>query len=64
MELSYSFLLKTDLSKYVGKWVAIVDEKVVAADINAKKAYKKAKLVNPDKEPLLDKVYGDKTMIV
>jgi len=64
MEPSYSFLLRTDLSNYEGKWVAIVDERVVAADVNAKRAYEQAKSTTPDKEPLLDKVYGNKTLIV
>lgn len=40
--------------KYEGKWVAIVDQKVVGMGKDAKEAYAKAKKNYPDKEPLME----------
>ncbi len=39
----FEFYLKTDLSKYEGKYVAIVGEKVVASGDNAKEVFEEAK---------------------
>lgn len=61
---SYKFLLNANLSGHEGKWVAVVDREIVAADKSFKKAYAIAKKKYPDKEPLLDKVFGKQTLIV
>jgi lipocalin len=37
---NYQWYLKTDLQNYAGKWVAIADEKVVAADTDLKRLTK------------------------
>ena len=37
---NYTWYLKTDLSKFAGKWIAIVEEKVVAAAVDLKQLTK------------------------
>ena len=61
---SYKFIANSNLSNYEGKWIAIVGKRIVAADRSIKKVYATAKEKYPDKEPLLDKVLGSKTLIV
>ena len=61
---SYNFIATTNLSKYEGEWIAVVGKEVVAADKNIKKAYNLAKSKFPEKEPLMDKVYGRGVLIV
>lgn len=58
------FLSDSDMSKYEGMWVAVVDKKIVAADKSVKKAYNIAKKVYSAEEILLEKVFGKTTLIV
>lgn len=64
MDKNYSFLLEADLDSYTGKWIVIVDGEIVASGLNAEKLYNKVKKKYPNEELLLDRVYGDKTLIV
>ncbi len=52
-ENNYAHYLATDLSEYIGQWVAIVDEKIVAHGENAKQVYEHAKKEFPHKIPFL-----------
>jgi hypothetical protein len=61
---NYNFICSANLSKFEGKWIAIVDEKVVAVDDSIKKVYAITKDKYPDKDPLFDKVVGKQTLIV
>lgn len=63
MVSNYEVYLKTNLEKYIGKWIAICDEGVVAVGNNAKEAYHQAQLKFPDKKIMLVKVPEDETMI-
>lgn len=60
---NYEFFLKTDLSGYIGKWVAIVDQKVVASGKSFKKVYEEARKLHPNKTPFLSCVPEDVAMI-
>jgi len=52
----YEWYLKNDLSKYGGKWVAILDRKVVASGKNAGKLLEDFKKKHPNKTPLITKI--------
>ncbi|MBU0662858.1 MAG: DUF5678 domain-containing protein [Candidatus Diapherotrites archaeon] len=52
----YEWAAQHDLSEYGGKWIAIVNEKVVAASNNISDARNKAKKVCPSAVPFLKKV--------
>ena len=60
---SYNYYIETDLSKYVGEWIAIVDKTIVSHDKSAKKAYKEATEKYPKMRPLLAKVPTEKALI-
>ncbi|MBI4439685.1 succinyl-CoA synthetase subunit alpha [Candidatus Woesearchaeota archaeon] len=63
MNKNYEFFMKTDLSPFLGKWIAICDEKVVSSGENPKKVLSEAKETCPGHRPLLAKVPGKETMI-
>ena len=52
----FEFYLKADLSKYEGKYVAIVGDEVVASGENAKEVLEEAKKKFPNKKPALAKI--------
>ena len=64
MDKSYNFFLKSDLSKYIGEWIAIVDDKIVAHGKDVKKIYEEAKKNYSKKRPLITKVPEKETMIL
>lgn len=49
----YSFYLNSDLKDYLGQWIAVVGQKVVAHGDNAKKVYDEAKKEFPNKVPFI-----------
>jgi len=55
---------KANLSKYIGKYIAIVDNKVVAYGDNAKEVWEDAKRKHPDKTPSLAKVPEEELLIL
>jgi len=55
-DADYEWYLRTDLSKYSGKWVAIQNRAVVAVDSNAGKVIDKFKKLYPKKEPIITKI--------
>ncbi len=48
----FEFYLKADLSKYEGKYIAIVEDKVITSGGNAKKVFEEAQK-KQEKFPLL-----------
>ncbi|MCD6369928.1 MAG: succinyl-CoA synthetase subunit alpha [Thermoplasmata archaeon] len=61
---NYEFYINADLSEYAGKWIAIVDGKVVASGERADVVYDQAKKIYPDKEVMLAKVPTEDTLIL
>ena len=59
----FEFYLKADLSKYEGKYVAIIEDKVIASGDNAKKVLEEARRKIPDKTPTLAKIPTADTFI-
>ena len=64
MDKRYSVFINSDMSRYTGKWVAIVDSEVVSSGENAKIVYSKAVKKYPKKRPLLARVPTNETMIL
>ena len=61
--VEFEFYLKADLSRYEGRYVAIVGNKVVAHGDNAKEVIEEAKRRFPDKTPTLAKIPKADTFI-
>ena len=54
----------SDLGRYVDKWIAVVDNHVVAKGINAKKVFNKAKKLHPARELFIMKVPANRVMLL
>ena len=61
---NYEFYINADLSEYPGKWIAIVDGKVVASGDRADVVVREAEEKYPDKEITLAKVPTDDTLVL
>ena len=59
----FEFYVKADLSKYEGKYVVIIDDKVVASGDTAK-IWEEVKKKFPNKKPMLAKVPREETLIL
>lgn len=59
----FEFYVKTDLSKYKGKYVAIVEDKVVASGDNAKEVFEEAKR-KTSKIPTIAKIPKEEALIL
>ena len=60
---TYDYYANADLSKYVGEWVAIVDNKVVAHGKNLKEIIKKTKEQKPNQTPFVAKIPTTKNVL-
>jgi hypothetical protein len=63
MSQNYEFFLKTDVSSFIGEWIAICDQRIVSHGNDAKKVFEEAKKKCPKVRPLLTKVPEKDTMI-
>jgi len=53
-----------DLGKYVGRWIAIVDEKIVSVGDAGKEVFKEARRKYPESTPLVLKVPSSTVMLL
>ncbi|MBS3132397.1 succinyl-CoA synthetase subunit alpha [Candidatus Woesearchaeota archaeon] len=56
MYSDYERLIKMDLSQYAGKWVAVCDSKIVAANSSIKQLIKESEAKCGKKKPVITKV--------
>ena len=64
MSKNYEFFVKTNLSKYSGKWIAIAEQKIVASGDSAEDVYNKAKKEYPNKKPSIAKIPSGETLVI
>ena len=62
--MKQEFKINMDFTKYKGKYVALVDKKIVASGENAKIVFEKAKSKYPKKEIVLRKIPEEETLIL
>lgn len=60
---NYGYFMKADLSGYLGEWIAICGEKIIAHGTSARKVFEEAKRKCPSEKPLLTRVPEKDTMI-
>ena len=53
-----------NLGDYIGKWIAIVGDTIVASGNDGKAVFKEAQSKCPNKEPLILKVPADTVMLL
>lgn len=64
MTKNYEYFLKANLSQYAGKWVAIVNQRVVSSGFDAQVVYNEAKRKFPNKKPSIAKIPSGETLIL
>ena len=60
---NYQFFMKTDISCYIGEWIAICNKKIVAHGKDVKTVFKEAKEKYPKQRALITRVPEKETMI-
>jgi hypothetical protein len=63
LDKNYQFFMKTSMNPYVGEWVAICAQKIVAHGKDVKKVFSEAKTKCPRERPLLTRIPDKETMI-
>ncbi|HLD04662.1 MAG TPA: DUF5678 domain-containing protein [Candidatus Nanoarchaeia archaeon] len=63
MSKNYQFFLKTDVSPYIGEWIVICKERVVAHGKNVEEVFRKAKNKYPKERPFLARIPDKEAMI-
>jgi hypothetical protein len=53
-----------DLNKYVGKWIAVINGKIVSTGTNGKDVLKEAREKSGEKTPLILKVPSNSVMLL
>ena len=63
MKTNYDFFMKTDLSNFIGEWVAIYNQRIISSGKSAKQVFREARKKHPKARILLTKVPEKETMI-
>ncbi len=63
MDKNYQYFMKTNIDRYIGQWIAICGQSIVAHGTDVKKVFREAKEKCPDVRPLLTRVPDKETMI-
>jgi hypothetical protein len=63
MDKNYDFYMQIDVKGYIGQWVAICNQKIVAHGKDVKKVFHEAKEKCPKARPLITRVPDKETMI-
>ena len=63
MASSYEVFLKTDFSEYIGKWVAITEQGVIASGLDPKEVMEHALTLSNGKKITLAKIPEEETLI-
>lgn len=59
----YEWFLEHDFSRYAGKWVAIIEQKIVATGKEASHVLKEVEEKYPKKKPFLTKIRDHLTIL-
>lgn len=62
-EANYHYFMETDISKYVGEWIAVYENRIIAHGRELKEVVSMAKEVSGGKKFLLARVPSQETMI-
>ena len=60
---NYQYFMETDISKYIGEWLAIFNDKIISHGKNLKEVSSKANKIAGGNKFLLAKVPSEETMI-
>ncbi|HLC57573.1 MAG TPA: DUF5678 domain-containing protein [Candidatus Nanoarchaeia archaeon] len=63
MNQNYNFFMEENLERYIGEWIAICKNQIIAHGKDVKKVFKEAKEKCPKERPLITKVPDKEAMI-
>lgn len=63
MDKNYQFFMKANVNHYIGEWVAICNQKIVAHGKEIKAVFNEAKQKCPKERSLITRVPDKETMI-
>ncbi len=63
MSKNYEFFLNADLKEFVGQWIAVVDDEIVAHGTDFSKVFKSVKQQFPSKTPFVAMVPSKTAML-
>ena len=63
-EYEYIMSISNKLGNYLGEWIAVVDNEIVASGESAKEVYQKAKEKYPKREPFIMKIPKETVMLL
>lgn len=61
---NYEWYIRTNTQRYAGKWIAIIDQKIVASGDDAEKVYRSAAARYPEKKPSIAKVPSREVLVL
>lgn len=64
MRQEYEYFMRCNPRDYIGNWIAIVDDEIVASGKDIKKIHEKVKREYPQKKPLFTRIPDKETMIL
>ena len=66
MKSEYDFVMSIgdELGNYIGKWIAVIDNKIVAQGESGKDVFNSAKKANPKRIPFMMKVPAETVMVL
>lgn len=66
MKSEYEYVMSAheQLGKYLGEWIAVVGDEIVASGDDAKKVYRTSKVKYPDKTPFIMKIPKETVMLL
>ncbi len=64
MTHEFEFYSVTDMSRYAGKWVAILDKEVIASGDDLKQVYEEAMKKAGNKEPLFARIPKEQETLI
>ena len=64
MTKEFYYYAVSDMSKYIGQWVAILDNKVVSSGTSLKEVYTKALEIANGREPLFARVPEEEETLI
>jgi hypothetical protein len=63
-EYQYVLSMGDELGEHANEWIAVVDNKIVAREKNAKEVYEKAKSYDSSKTPFIMRAPTSKVMVL
>ena len=62
-EMNYEYFMEADVSRFIGQWIAVCENKIISHGRNLKEVVEQAKKISNGKKFLLARVPSEEAMI-